>query len=81
MYLNQVPYGGTAWGIEAAAQTYFGKSAKDLKLSEAALLAGLPAAPSLYSPTGAHPELAKERQKEVLHQMKEQGYITQEEEN
>src|SRR3989344_2784048 len=50
MYLNQVPYGGTAWGIEAAAQTYFDKKAKDLTLSEASYLAGLPAAPTAYSP-------------------------------
>ena len=45
MYLNQVPYGGTAWGIESAAQTYFGKSAKLLTLAEASLLAGLPCRP------------------------------------
>src|SRR3989338_8302325 len=49
MYFNQVPYGGSAYGIEEAAKTYFGKSVKDLTLSEAALLAGLPQAPSIYS--------------------------------
>ncbi len=76
MYLNQVPYGGTAWGIETASQTYFGKSAKNLSLGEAALLAGLPAAPSEYSPFGNHPERALERQKEVLRRMTEDGYIT-----
>jgi len=59
MYLNQVSYGGTAWGIEAAAETYFGKRAKDLTLAEASYLAGLPAAPTTYSPYGAHPERAK----------------------
>lgn len=80
MYFNQVPYGGTAWGVEAAAQTYFGKSAKDLNLAEAALLAGLPQAPSEYSPFGAHPEKAFERQKEVLRRMTEDGYITPQEE-
>ncbi len=80
MYLNQVPYGGTAWGVEAAAQTYFGKSAKDINLSEAALLAGLPAAPSEYSPFGEHPEKAFERQKEVLRRMAEDHYITPEQE-
>ncbi|MBI4067238.1 PBP1A family penicillin-binding protein [Candidatus Gottesmanbacteria bacterium] len=79
MYLNQVPYGGTAWGIEAAAETYFGKNVKDLTLSEASLLAGLPAAPTLYSPFGAHPEFAKRRQKEVLTRMVEDGYITKKE--
>lgn len=76
MYLNQVPYGGTAWGIEAAAQTYFGKKTKDLDLAESALLASLPEAPTLFSPFGAHPEASKERQKEVLRKMFEQGYIT-----
>src|SRR3990167_8510155 len=50
MYLNQIPYGGTAYGIEAAAETYFGKAARDLTLAEASLLAGLPQAPSRYSP-------------------------------
>jgi len=79
MYLNQVPYGGTAWGIEAAAQTYFAKPAKELTLAEAALLAGLPASPTRFSPFGAHPELAAERQKRVLQRMKEDGYITEEE--
>ena len=79
MYLNQIPYGGTAYGIEAAAENYFGKSAKDLTLAETALLAGLPAAPSRYSPFGARPEFAKERQETVLTRMVEDGYITQEE--
>ncbi|MBI5620124.1 transglycosylase domain-containing protein, partial [Candidatus Gottesmanbacteria bacterium] len=78
MYLNQVPYGGTAWGIEAAAQTYFGKSVGDVTLAEAALLAGLPAAPTEYSPFGSHPEKATERQQEVLRRMAEDRYITRE---
>ncbi len=80
MYLNQVPYGGTAWGVEAASQTYFGKSARDLNLAETALLAGLPAAPSEYSPFGEHPEKAFERQKEVLRRMTEDHDITKEQE-
>lgn len=79
MYLNQVPYGGTAWGIEAASLTYFGKSIKNVTLAEAALLAGLPAAPTEYSPFGSHPEKAYERQKEVLRRMVEDRYITKEE--
>ncbi len=74
MYLNQVPYGGSAYGIEEAARTYFNKKAKDLTLSEAAFLAGLPQAPSLYSPY-ANPDLAKARRNEVLKRMKEQKYI------
>ncbi len=78
MYLNEIPYGGTAYGIEAAANLYFGKSAKDLDLAEATLLAGLPQLPSVYSPYGTHPELAKVRQKEVLKRMVEDKYITEE---
>jgi len=78
-YLNEIPYGSTAYGIEAASQLYFGKKAKDLTLSEAALLAGLTAAPSRYSPFGSKPELAKARQETVLKRMVEDGYISQEE--
>lgn len=77
LYLNQVPYGGTAWGIETASEKYFGKTVKELTLGEAALLAGLPQAPTLYSPFGAHPELSASRQKEVLRRMVEDGYISQ----
>lgn len=78
-YLNTIPYGGTTYGIEEASETYFGKSAKDLNLAQAALLAGLPQRPSTYSPFGAHPELAKSRQEEVLKQMVINKFITQEE--
>jgi penicillin-binding protein 1C len=74
MYLNQIPYGGSSYGIEEASKTYFGKHAKDLTLEEAAMLAGLPQAPSLYSPYN-NPELAKSRRDEVLKKMEEQGYI------
>jgi penicillin-binding protein 1C len=81
MYLNTIPYGGTAYGIEAASETYFNKQAKDLDLAESALLAGLPQAPSTYSPFGAHPELAKGRQEEVLKQMVANKYITQDQAN
>lgn len=76
MYLNQSPYGGTAWGVEAAAQTYFGKTTKQLTLVESALLAGLPESPTKLSPFGAHPEFAKQKQEEVLRKMHEQGYMT-----
>jgi 1A family penicillin-binding protein len=79
MYLNQSPYGGTSYGVEAAAQSYFGKRAKDLNLAESALLAGLPQSPTRYSPFGSRPELAKNRQIEVLRAMEEEGYITKEE--
>ncbi|OGG04957.1 hypothetical protein A2Z33_06720 [Candidatus Gottesmanbacteria bacterium RBG_16_52_11] len=77
MYLNQVPYGGTSWGIEAASQMYFGKPVTQLSLAESALLAGLPAAPSEFSPFGPSPEKALARQREVLRRMTEDGYITE----
>ena len=79
LYLNQIPYGGTAYGIGAASELYFNKNAKDLTLAEAALLAGLPASPSRFSPFGARPELAKGRQEVVLSRMVEDGYIQKEE--
>jgi 1A family penicillin-binding protein len=78
MYLNQVAYGGSTYGVEEAAWRYFHKSARDLNLAEAALLAGLPQAPSVYSPFGSNPELAFTRQEEVLRRLLEEGYITQE---
>ncbi|MBI1863368.1 PBP1A family penicillin-binding protein [Candidatus Microgenomates bacterium] len=74
MYLNQVPYGGSAYGIEEAAQTFYGKHARELTIAEAALLAGLPQAPSAYSPF-VNPNLAKSRRNDVLLRMYEQGYI------
>lgn len=75
MYLNEIGYGNRAYGIEAAAQTYFGKSAKDLTLAEAALLAGLPRAPAYYDPFTNLPA-ARERQAYVLDQMERTGVIT-----
>jgi penicillin-binding protein 1A len=78
-YLNTAPYGTvegqTAVGAEAAAQTYFAKPAKDLTLTEAALIAGLPQAPSEYNPF-LDPQAATERRNEVLDAMEEEGYIT-----
>ncbi len=79
MYFNEAPYGGPVWGIETAAEMYFGKEAKDLDLAESAFLAGLPAAPTEYSPYGIHPEKGVERQKAVLSRMVAEGYLTQEE--
>lgn len=78
LYLNQVPYGGTAWGVESAAERYFGKKVEELTLAESSLLAGLPQAPTLYSPFGTHPDLAKNRQRDVLKRMVTDKYITQE---
>ncbi|NCO12493.1 MAG: penicillin-binding protein [Candidatus Pacebacteria bacterium CG_4_10_14_3_um_filter_34_15] len=76
MYLNYISYGGTSVGIEAAANSYFDKNASQLTLAEAALLAGLPQAPSRYSPFGSDPVAAKNRQVEVLRRMQEDDYIT-----
>lgn len=80
IYLNEVPYGGTAWGIEAAAQTYFGKEAKDLTLTEAVVLAGFPQRPSFYSPYGTNPKAYVQRAEDVARRMREDGYITREQE-
>ena len=80
MYLNQIPYGSNAYGIESAAQTFFGKSAKDLNISESALLAGLPKATTYYSPYGAHPEALENRYQDIIWQMRGEGFINEEEE-
>ena len=77
MYLNHVPYGGTAYGIEPAAHRFFDKNATNLTLAETALLAGLPQAPSRYSPF-LSPEAAKSRQTQVLDRMVEDKYLTKE---
>jgi 1A family penicillin-binding protein len=77
MYLNQVPYGGSSYGIQEAAKTYFGHDAKDLTLEEAALLAGLPQAPSVYSPY-SNPKAAARRRNEVLQALEANGYIDRE---
>ena len=61
MYLNEAPYGGTAWGVESASETYFGKNAKDLNLVESAILAGFPQLPSRYSPYSSTPKAYVER--------------------
>src|SRR6185436_13809749 len=77
LYLNEIPYGSNAYGIEAAAETYFDKHAKDLTLAESAYLAALPQAPTYYSPTGPHFDALQARQKAVLQAMRDQGYITE----
>ncbi|MFH0968896.1 MAG: PBP1A family penicillin-binding protein [Patescibacteria group bacterium] len=81
MYLNQIPYGSNSYGIQAAAQTFFGKDAKDLTLDEAALLATLPQAPTYYSPYGLHADVLKTRQQYALKRMKDLGYISEDQEN
>ncbi len=77
LYLNHMYYGAMSYGVEAAAQTYFGKSVTDLDLAESALLAGLPQSPVHYNPL-TDLDKAKERQQVVLELMEKQGYITAE---
>ncbi len=76
MYVNQAYFGARAYGIEAASQTYFGKSTKELNIADAALLASMPKAPSVYSPF-KNPEKARERRSVVLKQMADHHFITQ----
>ena len=76
MYLNETPYGGPIYGLQEASQTYFGKNIWDLDLAEAAFLAGLPKSPSRYSPFGTTPEEGLARQRDVLHLMNINGYIS-----
>ncbi len=76
LYFNEIPYGSTAYGIESASGIYFGKSAKDLTLGEAAILAAMPQAPSYYSPYGSHKDKLVDRSHLVLKLMREQNFIT-----
>ena len=80
MYLNEAPYGGTSWGVGAAAETYFGKDVKDLDLVECAILAGMPQSPTAYSPYSSTPTAYIQRTKDVLRRMREDGHITKEQE-
>jgi len=75
LYLNQIYLGHGAYGVQAAAENYFGKPVKELSLAECAVLAGLPQAPTRYSPF-RHPEQARARQVYVLNRMVEEGYIS-----
>jgi 1A family penicillin-binding protein len=75
MYLNQIPYGSNIYGIETAAQTYFGKSAKDIDVAEAAMLAAIPQATTYYFPYGSHPDALEARREFIIDEMKEDGYI------
>ncbi len=79
MYLNEVPFGGTAWGVQAASETYFDKKVSELNLIESAILAGLPQRPSVYSPFNDD-EAYIGRTTQVLKRMREDGYITAEQE-
>jgi len=77
MYLNEIPYGGNLYGVQEASQTYFGKDAKDLSLSEAATLAAIPQSPTYYSPYGSHTDKLFIRKNYVLDRMVKAGYITE----
>lgn len=86
MYLNEVPYGGTAWGAVSASELYFNKPVSELNLVESAFLAGLPQRPSVYSPfssrvTDEEQPLWQMRTKAVLQRMREEGYIDREQYN
>jgi 1A family penicillin-binding protein len=79
LYFNNTPYGGTLYGIEAATRAFFGKSAKDVSLAEAAYLAALPQAPTFFSPYGNNRDALERRKDYALDRMAELGYISKEE--
>ena len=79
LYLNQIPYGNNAYGIEAAAKAYFGKPAEELSLVESVLLASIPKAPTYYSPYGSHKDELMRRKDYILEQMLGIGFIDNEE--
>ncbi len=77
LYLNQIPYGANSYGVEAASQTYFGKSVSRLSLAQTAVLASLPKAPSYYSPWGTHKSALMNRKNTVIDRMLRLGFITE----
>lgn len=77
LYFNEIPYGGTLYGIEAASQSFFGKPVKDLTVAQSALLAAIPQRPTYFSPYGNHTDQLVGRQQYGLQLMFEQGYITE----
>jgi membrane peptidoglycan carboxypeptidase len=78
-YLNEIPYGGTAYGVEAAARSFFNKPAGELTIDESAMLAAIPQAPTFYSPYGENTDKLMGRTRYIIDLMREQNYITQEE--
>jgi len=81
LYLNEIPYGGTIYGIGEASRNFFGKTASELDLAESAYLASLPKAPTYYSPYGSHRENLEARKNLVLREMFDQGLISESEYN
>ncbi|MEA3304543.1 MAG: transglycosylase domain-containing protein [Patescibacteria group bacterium] len=81
MYLNHIAFGSNSYGIESAANTFFGKTSGQLTLAQSAMMAALPKAPSYYSPYGSHPDKLLARRNTVLYRMFELGYISQEDYN
>lgn len=77
LYLNEIPYGGNIYGIEEAAQAFFGKTAADLEIAESAYLAALPQAPTFFSPYGSNVEALEERKNTVLLRMYQNGFINE----
>jgi len=77
MYLNQIPYGSTAYGVEAASRLYFGKPVSELTLNETAIIAAIPKAPTYYSPYGTHIEELLQRKNSILKRMYDLDYITE----
>jgi 1A family penicillin-binding protein len=80
MYLNEIPYGGSAYGVESASEVYFGKKVKDLTLVESVILSGIPQRPPVYSPYSSTPKAYVARSEAVLRRMREDGYITRDQE-
>ncbi|MEK7142254.1 MAG: PBP1A family penicillin-binding protein [Patescibacteria group bacterium] len=79
LYLNEVPYGGSNYGVESASRNFFGKNASDIDLAEASYLASLTKAPTYYSPYGTHQKELENRKDLVLNKMTELGFITKDE--
>lgn len=79
MYLNEIPYGPVIYGVESASESFFGKKAKDLTISEAAMLTAVSNATTFYSPYGSHTDALMNRTHWIIDRMLEEGYITQEE--
>jgi membrane peptidoglycan carboxypeptidase len=79
LYLNEIPYGSTIYGVEAASEAYFGKPVQDLNLAESALFAAIPKAPTYYSPWGSHTKELISREQFILNKMYGLGKITKQE--